>query len=312
LRPKFNLFLNDKEIEVTSTSLEFYDDDELLPSQHAFLFDMSLYHQIKQSFACKPYEVYEAFKINEWNHVELKWKIYYLSDTEEDDHVADTEEDDSLSDTKDDDHTDTDEDDSLTDKEEDDHVSDTEEDDLSDMEEGEKERKILSTGAQMGIHVSWYGYDWSDTKYDNFCAQIRKEKSNKVGEVRFTNPYRNTSLSQFVPPLKKQGLVELGVSKTEDDDDFSAQFLIGIHQEKRNMDEDATLMLHSGERKTKSDEDIDALLQQRELMKVEERKTWGTFLGLGASNSNTDGDEIEILSSVQMAEEDDVLFTNPL
>ncbi|AES76207.1 hypothetical protein MTR_6g073000 [Medicago truncatula] len=55
----------------------------------------------------------------------------------------------------------------------------------------------------MGIQVSWHGYD---------CD---REKSNKQGEVRFTNPYSkrkldeyllndsNTSLSQFEPPLKK-------------------------------------------------------------------------------------------------------------
>jgi len=47
------------------------------------------------------------------------------------------------------------------------------------------------------------------------------------------------------------------------------------------------------------DEDINASLQQQDLTKEEQRKTWGTFLSLGASKSNTDGDEIEILSSAQ-------------
>ncbi|RHN52354.1 putative TIR domain, P-loop containing nucleoside triphosphate hydrolase [Medicago truncatula] len=72
--------------------------------------------------------------------------------------------------------------------------------------------KILRS-AQMGIHVL-------------------KEKSNTDEDVIFTNPYRhfdnkwidgngafrdysNTSLSQFEPPLKKQRLVEMGVSETE-------------------------------------------------------------------------------------------------
>ncbi|KEH26858.1 disease resistance protein (TIR-NBS-LRR class) [Medicago truncatula] len=53
--------------------------------------------------------------------------------------------------------------------------------------------------AQMGIHVS-------------------KEKSNAEENVIFTDPYReyrNTSLSQFEPPLKKQRLVEVVVSETE-------------------------------------------------------------------------------------------------
>ncbi|XP_039682531.1 disease resistance protein RPV1 isoform X1 [Medicago truncatula] len=55
------------------------------------------------------------------------------------------------------------------------------------------------SSAQMGIHVS-------------------KEKSNAEENVIFTDPYReyrNTSLSQFEPPLKKQRLVEVVVSETE-------------------------------------------------------------------------------------------------
>ncbi|XP_039682548.1 disease resistance-like protein CSA1 [Medicago truncatula] len=55
------------------------------------------------------------------------------------------------------------------------------------------------SSAQMGIHV-------------------RKEKSNAEENVIFTDPhrgYRNTSLSQFEPPLKKQRLVEVVVSETE-------------------------------------------------------------------------------------------------
>jgi len=85
------------------------------------------------------------------------------------------------------------------------------------------------TQTKMGIHVSWYGYDVWD-KEDNFWDL---EKSNKEGDVRFTNPdsrkrkldeyllnYSNTSLSQFVRPLKKQRLVEVGVSETEEDGDF--------------------------------------------------------------------------------------------
>ncbi|KEH20184.1 disease resistance protein (TIR-NBS-LRR class) [Medicago truncatula] len=92
----------------------------------------------------------------------------------------------------------------------------------------EENNKILS-GVQMGIHV------WN-------------EKSNTDEEnVVFTDPYlnysNNTSLSQFVPPLKKQRLVEVGVSETE--------------------------------------EDINASLQQQDLTKEEQRKTWGTYLSLG-------------------------------
>ncbi|RHN52357.1 putative TIR domain, P-loop containing nucleoside triphosphate hydrolase [Medicago truncatula] len=167
---KFNVFLNDKEI--TTMECLLYPKD--ISPGHSILFDMKLDENIYESFANKS-ELYGAFKNNEWNHVELIWKLYYWSDMEEDD--------------------------------------------WSDTEEGEKEMIILSSGVQMGIHVSWNGYDWSDTEV---------EKSNKEGEVRFTNPYSrkrkldeylfiysNTLLSQFVPPLKKQRLVEVGVSKTE-------------------------------------------------------------------------------------------------
>jgi len=49
----------------------------------------------------------------------------------------------------------------------------------------------------------------------------------------------------------------------------------------------------------KIDEDINASLQQQDLTKEEQTKTWGTFLSLGPSKSNTDGDNIEILSSAQ-------------
>jgi len=79
----------------------------------------------------------------------------------------------------------------------------------------------------MGIHLSWYGYDFWDIE-DGYCSDA--EKSNKQGEVRFTNPYSrkrkldeylinysNTSLSQFEPPLKKQRLLEVGVSETKEE-----------------------------------------------------------------------------------------------
>jgi len=47
---------------------------------------------------------------------------------------------------------------------------------------------------------------------------VLKEKSNTEENVIFTNPYRkysNTSLSQFEPSVKKQRLVEVGLSETE-------------------------------------------------------------------------------------------------
>ena len=116
IAPKFDLFVNGYEC-ISSECLFFYDKQ--LWSEHAFLFDLELDERINKSFERKP-ELYEAFKNNEWNHVELNWKIYHLSDTEE------------------------------------------------------KEMKILSSGAEMGIHMSW------------------KEKSNTEGDVRFTNPDSRT------------------------------------------------------------------------------------------------------------------------
>jgi hypothetical protein len=109
------------------------DDDDVVIWGHAFLFDLKLDQGINESFANEPDELYEAFKNNEWNHVELKCKIYGRNDW------SDTEED---------------------------------EEEINILSSDEKEIKI-------GIHVSW------------------KEKSNTEGDVVFTNPYRNTSLSQF-------------------------------------------------------------------------------------------------------------------
>jgi len=85
---------------------------------------------------------------------------------------------------------------------------------------------------EIGIHVSWYGYDFWDIE-DNFGDL---EKSNEEGEVRFTDPYlnysNNTSLSQFMPPLKKQRLVEVGVSGIDEEEGFS-----------RKLDEDINALL---------------------------------------------------------------------
>ena len=128
---------------------------------NAFLFDMNLDCHIEQNFTHEP-ELYEALKNDEWNHVELNWEIC-MTDTEEED------------------------------------FSDTEEDDWSEMKE--KEIIILSSGTQMGIHVSWNAYD---------CGDMEVEKSNKEGEVRFTNPYS-----------RKRKLVEVGVSEIEENEDFS-------------------------------------------------------------------------------------------
>ena len=137
-----------------------FNYDKDLPSKHAFLFDLELDDLILLGFSR-----------NKWNHVKINWTIYYWSDTEEGD---------------------------LSNEKEDDHVSDTEEDDGSYMKE--KVIKILSSGAQMGIHVSSKGDDFSDTDDNDFSdrddddvsAQIRipKEKSNTEGDVVFTNPYR--------------------------------------------------------------------------------------------------------------------------
>ncbi|XP_024641865.1 disease resistance protein RPV1 [Medicago truncatula] len=91
-----------------------------------------------------------------------------------------------------------------------------------------------SVYAQRGIHV-WN--EKSNTEEENVVFTdpcITKTKSDE-----YLNQSNNTSLSQFEPPLKKQRLVEVGVSETE--------------------------------------EDINASLQQQELMKEEQRKTWGTF-----------------------------------
>ncbi|AES76181.2 putative TIR domain, winged helix-turn-helix DNA-binding domain-containing protein [Medicago truncatula] len=174
------LFLNGKEITLTDRLFYYVDhDDDVVIWGHAFLFDLKLEQRINESFANETDELYEAFKNNEWNHVELKCKIYGRNDW------SDTEED---------------------------------EEEINILGSDEKEIKI-------GIHVSW------------------KEKSNTEGDVVFTNPssrkrkldeylfnYSNTSLSQFVPPLKKQRLMEVRVSETEEDADyFSKQFLIGMH-----------------------------------------------------------------------------------
>lgn len=73
---------------------------------------------------------------------------------------------------------------------------------------------------------------------------VWKEKSNTEGGVRFIDP----SLSQFVPPQKKQRLVEVGVSeKGEEEEGFS-------------------------------DTEEDVILNN-----PNNRKTWGTFLSLGPS-----------------------------
>ena len=173
--PEFNLVVNDRETTLNDCLLYYDNDDEVLPSERAYLFDLNLDQHIYDGFQNEP-ELYEAFKSNEWNYVELKWKIYYWSDTEEE------------------------------------GFSDTEDD--------------FSAQFIMGIHVL-------------------KERSNTEEDVIFTNPYG---------------------------------------------------------KKTKSDEYLNASLHQKELMKEEERNTWGTLLGLGASNSNTNGDEIEISSSAQMDE----------
>ncbi|KEH26798.1 putative TIR domain, glycoside hydrolase, family 29, leucine-rich repeat domain, L [Medicago truncatula] len=114
-----------------------------------------------------------------------------------------------------------------------------------------------------------------DLMYNNFkiLPECNTEEENvvfidpyirKMKLDEYLNPYsNNTSLSQFVPPLKKQRSVEMGVSETEEE------------------------------------EDINASLQQQDLKKEEQKKTWGTFLSLGASKSNTHGDEIEILNNAQ-------------
>jgi len=121
-----DLFLNGKEITLPSF---FTNYEETVPSRHAILFDLKLDQCIKKSFERKP-ELYEAFKNNEWNHLEFKWEFNCSSWS--------------------------------------DHIN------------WEK----LSSGAQMGIHVSWEGGDFSDMD----------------GDVVFNDPYitdyLNASLSE--------------------------------------------------------------------------------------------------------------------
>ncbi|XP_024641875.1 probable WRKY transcription factor 19 [Medicago truncatula] len=76
---KFNLFVNGNELIGSGYLFDY--KGTVLPSEHAFLFDMNLDDHIDESFGNKP-ELYEAFKNNEWNHVELNWI------TEKDDHVS--------------------------------------------------------------------------------------------------------------------------------------------------------------------------------------------------------------------------------
>jgi len=103
-----------------------------------------------------------------------------------------------------------------------------------------------------GIHVSWNGYDWSDTEV---------EKSNKEGDVRFTNPYS-----------RKRKLVEVGVSEIEEDEDLS------------DTEGDKTEILRTAQMEEGVRDLIfaDSSLPQK-ISKQDERKMWGTFLGLGAS-----------------------------
>jgi len=193
--PDFNLFLNGNDITVAD--FLFYYEDFMWP-EHALLFDLKLDECINKRVSNKP-ELYEAIKNNEWNHVEVKRNMCYLSDTEED------------------------------------GLSDTE----------KKEMKI-------GIHVSWNGYDWND---------MEVEKSNKEGEVRFTNPYS-----------RKRKLVEVGVSETEEDEDLS------------DTEGDETEILRTAQMEEGVGNLIfaDSSLPQK-ISKQDERKIWGTFLGLGAS-----------------------------
>jgi len=130
----------------------------------------------------------------------------------------------------------------------------------------EEEKNKMLSSVQMGIHVLM---EKSNTKEENVVfTDPYLKKIKLVDSLNYSN---NTSLSQFVPPLKKQRLVEVGVSEIDEEEGFSR----------------------------KLDEDINASLQQQDLTKKEQTKTWGTFLSLGASKSNTDGDEIEILNSAQ-------------
>jgi hypothetical protein len=75
----FNLFVNG--FEYIGSGYLFNYHGTVLPSGHAFLFDMNLDDHIDESFGNK-LELYDAVKDNEWNHVELKWiteKDYQVS-----------------------------------------------------------------------------------------------------------------------------------------------------------------------------------------------------------------------------------------
>ncbi|RHN52377.1 putative TIR domain, winged helix-turn-helix DNA-binding domain-containing protein [Medicago truncatula] len=84
--PKYNLFVNGYQC-FSSIYDEIYDGLSMI---HAFLIYLRLDQHINKSFEGKP-ELYEAFKNNEWNHVELKWSVMEMHDhsqTQEDDHVS--------------------------------------------------------------------------------------------------------------------------------------------------------------------------------------------------------------------------------
>jgi len=113
----------------------------------------------------------------------------------------------------------------------------------------EDEKNKILRSAQLGIHVLKGKSNTKEEENVVFTDPYHK----KIKLIEYLNYSNNTSFSQFMPPLKKQRLVEVGVSETDEEEGFSR----------------------------KIDEDINASLQQQER---------GTFLSLGASKSNTDVD----------------------
>lgn len=150
-------------------------------------------------------------------------------------------------------------------------------------------------------HTFLFDLELKPRIYDNFDhmpEMIRTSKKNELNHVEVNWEKDDFDLSE--DEIKKLRRLQMGihVSWTEEtdreeeidtkEDDFSddeiftesSSQMVIHHQEKSNTEEDVILD-NPYSRKRKSDEGM---------MKEEERRMWGKFLGLGASNSNTEGD----------------------
>jgi len=94
-----------------------------------------------------------------------------------------------------------------------------------DSEDEDEKNKILRK-AQMGIHV------WKEKRNTEEDYVIFTNPYSKMRKLDEYLDYSNTSLLQFVPPLKKQRLVEVGVSETEN---LHQQHLAALLSGMRNL-----------------------------------------------------------------------------